>query len=153
MPGKMMCGLASGAAGSAALNIATYLDIAIRGRAPSSVPSKDVERLASEAGVELGSDEQTAEHRKSGLGALMGYASGLTVAAAYAMLRPLARDLPLPLAAPLVGAAAMAATDTASTMLGTADPRKWSTKSWAVDIVPHLAYGATTVLTYEALSK
>ncbi len=146
-------GLASGAAGSAALNIATYLDIAARGRAPSEVPAHDVEQLADLGEVSLGDSQKSAAHRKSALGALMGYVSGLGVGAVYAIVRPHARSLPLPLAAVLVGAAAMAGTDGASTALGVVEPRKWSAKSWTVDLASHLAYGPTTVLTYEALAE
>ncbi len=47
----------------------------------------------------------------------------------------------------------MAATDGATTMLGNADPTEWSAKSWAMDIVPHLAYGAATVVGYESFGK
>ncbi len=74
-------GLASGALGTVALNMTTYLDVAIRGRAMSSVPEKDVETLADHAGVDLsaGGSDEDAENRKQGLGALMGYVTGLSV--------------------------------------------------------------------------
>ncbi len=149
----LISGLASGAAGSAALNIATYLDIAARGRPPSGVPAKDVEALADRTGVELGAPEAKAQHRRSALGALMGYASGLSVAVGYALVRSRVRKLPLPLAAVVVGGAAMAGTDVTSTALGTTNPAKWSAKSWAADVLPHLAYGAVTVVSYEALER
>ena len=155
MSPELMRGLASGALGTAALNMTTYLDVAIRGRAMSSVPEQDVEKLADMAGVDLneaGSDEQ-AENRKQGLGALMGYLTGLGIGAVYGLVRPHARAVPLPLAAVAVGLGAMAATDSATTLLGNADPTQWSAKSWATDIVPHLAYGAATVAGYEAFGS
>ena len=34
--------------------------------------------------------------------------------------------------------------------IGTAGPREWSAKSWAMETVPHLAYGAVAVAGYEA---
>ncbi len=155
MSTNLVRGLASGALGTAALNMTTYLDVAIRGRAMSSVPQKDVEKLADQAGVDLsagGSDDE-GENRKQGLGALMGYVTGLGVGTVYGLVRPHARQVPLPIAAAAVGLGAMAATDGATTMLGNADPTEWSAKSWAMDIVPHLAYGAVTVVGYESFGK
>jgi hypothetical protein len=146
-------GLISGAAGSSALNIVTYLDMAVRGRPESQLPAQDVERLTSLAGVDLGGDEQTAEHRKTALGSLLGYVSGLGIATAYAAAQPLLDGAPVPLRAMLVGAAAMAATDAASAALGVTDPRTWSATSWLSDAVPHLAYGAVTVVTHDALAS
>jgi hypothetical protein len=155
MSTKLARGLASGALGTAALNMTTYLDVAIRGRAMSSVPQKDVETLADQAGVDLsarGSDED-AENRKQGLGALMGYITGLSVGSVYGLVRPHARRVPLPIAAVAVGLGAMAATDGSTAMLGNADPTEWSAKSWAMDILPHLAYGAATVVGYESFGN
>jgi hypothetical protein len=148
-------GLASGALGTAALNMTTYLDVAIRGRAMSSVPQKDVQTLADQTGVDLsaGGSDEDAENRKQGLGALMGYVTGLSVGSIYGLVRPHARLVPLPIAAVAVGLGAMAATDGATTMLGNADPTEWSAKSWAMDIVPHLAYGAATVVGYESFGN
>ncbi|MFP5363180.1 MAG: hypothetical protein ACLGI5_10680 [Thermoleophilia bacterium] len=151
MSAELMRGLASGALGTAALNMTTYLDVAIRGRAMSSVPEQDVEKLADIAGVELaaGRSDEEAENRKQGLGALIGYVTGLGIGAVYGLVRPHARAVPLPVAAVAVGLGAMAATDGATTLLGNADPTQWSAKSWATDIVPHLAYGAAAVAGYE----
>jgi hypothetical protein len=53
----MLChallGAAAGAVGAAALNIATYADMAIRGRAPSSLPADLAGALADKLGVDL----------------------------------------------------------------------------------------------------
>ncbi|WP_226899165.1 hypothetical protein [Nonomuraea phyllanthi] len=62
-------GLIAGAAGTSALNIATYLDMAIRARAASSTPQQAVEKLTDLTDVDLGDDEQ-ADHRKQALAAL-----------------------------------------------------------------------------------
>jgi hypothetical protein len=53
-------GFASGAAGASALNIATYLDMAIRARPASEVPQKAVESVAQRAGLYLGDDDAAA---------------------------------------------------------------------------------------------
>jgi hypothetical protein len=149
---KLTDGLLAGAAGTTLLNAATYLDMAVRGRQPSSLPEQDVERLAGCAGLSLGDGEQ-ADARKSALGALLGYVTGAGVGALYGLLAPLLRRLPTPLSAGLVGAGAMAATDAASAMLGTTDPRSWSPQDWAADAIPHLAYGVGVVITYDALRR
>jgi hypothetical protein len=46
---------------------------------------------------------------------------------------------------------AMVGTNGPMTILGVTDPRTWSAKSWVVDIVPHLAYGAVTADVLERL--
>lgn len=152
--GRMTAGLASGAVGTEALNIATYLDVAIRGRSQSSVPSQAAQKLAEKAGIKpLTEESETAQNRRSGVGALLGYVTGLSVGAAYGIIRPLIGWLPLPVRAVAVAAAAMAASDIPSTMLGVTDPKEWPASSWAADIVPHLIYGAATVIAYEGFNK
>jgi len=145
-------GVASGALGTVALNITTYLDMAIRGRATSPVPGQDVETLARLAGVDLsgGGSEQTADNRKEGIGALLGYLTGCSIGAVYGLVRPQAPHVPVPVAALAVGLGAMAATDGVTTLMGNSDPRDWSAGEWAMDIVPHIAYGAATAAAFEA---
>jgi hypothetical protein len=50
---QLLRGTAAGAAGTTALNIATYLDIAIRGRASSEVPEKVAGTLTQAVGIPL----------------------------------------------------------------------------------------------------
>lgn len=151
--GRLIHGVLAGAAGTALLNLTTYLDMAVRARPPSDIPQQDVDALARRAGVSLGDDEQTAETRRSALGALSGFATGLGIGVVYGRLRPKARGVPRPIAAALAGAAAMAATDGISTLLGTTDPRRWPPESWAADAIPHLAYGVGLVSTFDALER
>jgi hypothetical protein len=148
--GNVTRGLAAGAVGTSLLNAVTYLDMTVRGRPPSSVPEEDIDRMLARAGASLGSGEQ-AEARRSGLASLSGYLTGFAGGAAFALVRPLARRVPAPAAAVLTGLAVMAATDAASARLGTTDPRDWSAADWASDVIPHLAYGAGVVLTFDAL--
>jgi hypothetical protein len=148
---RLVKGLAAGAVGTSLLNTVTYLDMAIRGRPSSSVPTQDVEKLAGAAHVSLGADEEKAEARKEGIGALLGFLTGFAGGAAFAAVRPLARDVPWPVAAAATGVAVMFATDLTSTAAGTTDPRSWSAVDWVSDIVPHLAYGAGVTLAYDAL--
>ena len=144
--------LAAGAVGTELLNVATYLDMALRGRGSSSVPRDDVQVLLDVAGVGLGEDEETAANRMTALATLLGYATGAGVAVAYGAVRPALRRLPRPIAAAVVGLGAMAATDASSVALGTTDPATWTPQDWLADLVPHLAYGYGVVVTSDALA-
>ncbi len=77
---------------------------------------------------------------------------GLGIGAAYGLVRPRLNAVPTLLAGVGLCIAAMAASDGPATALGVTDPTTWGFNSWASDIVPHLAYGLTTALTYEALT-
>jgi hypothetical protein len=46
---------------------------------------------------------------------------------------------------------AMVGTSGPMTLLGVTDPRTWPAKSWVVDLVPHLAYGAVTAAVLDRL--
>jgi hypothetical protein len=158
----LLRGTAAGAAGTTALNIATYLDIAIRGRASSEVPEKVAGTLTQAVGIPLEAEanskgnisddeQQQAQHRLTGLGALMGYTTGLGIGALYGLARPLlGRRVSVPLAGLALGAAAMATSDVPATITGATNPKTWGAASWAADIIPHAIYGLVTVMTYEA---
>ncbi len=153
----VLAGLVAGAAGTIALDIATYTDMAIRGRAASGVPSQMAGILAERAGIDLSGGrgdaaKEQAEHRKSGAGALLGYGSGLGVGAAYGLLSPLLRWLPRSLRGGAIGLAAMAASDVPIARLGVSDPATWSAADWAADLIPHLAYGLVTATVYDAIT-
>jgi hypothetical protein len=160
----ILMGTAAGACGTVALNVGTYLDMVVRGRPESQVPAKVAEKITAGVGVSLVPEAQAAppeqrseldqkgEYRKSGLGALMGYMTGLGVGTAYGVVRLLPINLPVPLAGVLLGAAAMASSDVPSVRLGVTDPAEWGTSGWLADILPHLAYGLVTALAYEAFT-
>ena len=161
---RTLRGIAAGATGTAALNIATYVDMAARGRASSEVPAKVAGALTQSVGMPLeaeanGSEhvsqneQAKAQHRLSGLGALMGYATGLGIGALYGLARPILVKLPLPLAGLALGAAAMASSDVPATITGATNPKTWGASGWASDIIPHAIYGLVPVLTYEAYAE
>ncbi|MCW3843090.1 hypothetical protein ONA70_23600 [Micromonospora yasonensis] len=142
-------GAIAGAVGTAALNVVSYLDMVVRARPASSAPDETAGRLASAAHVDLG-PEQQATNRRSGLGALLGYATGIAAGAAFGFLAA-RRRLPLPLAAGLLGSGVMATTDGSIAALGVSNPRTWRRSDWVSDIVPHLAYGMATAATLRRL--
>lgn len=152
----VLMGTAAGAVGTVALNITTYADMAIRGRPSSSMPAEMVSTLAQKAGVNLsgeGEDDEQAQNRKNGLGALSGYVVGLGIGTAYGLLRLGVRDVPVPIAGVALGAAAMAGSDVPMAALGLTNPAKWSASSWAADVVPHLAYGLLAAVAFDAFRR
>jgi hypothetical protein len=144
---RIWLGLLAGAAGTTALNIVTYLDMVYRARPPSQTPEQSADRLASQLHVNLG-DEQAAANRRSGLGPLLGYATGLATAAVYAAV---ARHPGRPASVGALTVLAMLASNAPMTLLKVTDPRRWSAADWAADVVPHVAYGAVTAATLRAL--
>lgn len=157
-------GVASGATGTAALNIATYLDIAIRGRASSDVPGKVAGALTQSVGIPLeaeansmgniSDDEKArAQHRLTGLGALMGYATGLSIGALYGTIRPVFGRMSVPVAGLVLGAAAMATSDVPATITGATNPKTWGMSGWVADIVPHALFVLVTATAYEAYAR
>ncbi len=150
---EVLMGTAAGAVGTVALNVTTYADMALRGRPSSSVPSQVAGKLAGKVGIDLSGEDETAQNRKSGLGALSGYAVGLGIGSGYGLVRPLLGDVSVPGAGAVLGLAAMAGSDVPATALGITDPSEWSSSSWASDIVPHLAYGLITAVAYESFNR
>lgn len=150
---NLLAGVAAGAAGTTALNAATYLDMATRARPASTTPDDTVRKAQELTGVSLGESDADADNRRSALGALLGIASGLATGAVYGLLRPHLRRVPLTLLGVGAGLAANVGTTGPMAALGVTDPRTWPADSWVSDLVPHLAYGLATVAAYEALRR
>lgn len=144
MMNSVLKGAAAGAAGTTALNTLTYLDMAVRGRPSSSAPEETVERLAGKADLSVPGEGEQHDNRVSGLGPLLGVATGVGVGAAYGAARALGWRPPAAVAALVTAVAAMAGSDLPITVLGISDPRSWRPVDWVSDVLPHLAYGAVT---------
>jgi len=154
MPNRIVRGAIAGAAGTVALDAATYADMALRGRSSSDTPASLVGVLADRLGITpLGTEakDDAASNRRSGLGVLLGYATGVGVGIVYGALRGRRRDGSV-LAGAVVGLAAMTASDVPIALSGVSDPRAWGLSGWASDAIPHLVYGLVTVATYEAVA-
>ena len=148
----LLAGAAAGAAGTTALNGMTYLDMAVRGRPTSSTPEDSVDRLAEVVGLDIPGEGEARQNRLSGLGALTGLVTGVSVGALAGLLTVKLR-VPLPVLSVLVGTAAMAGSNAPMTALGVTDPRSWDATSWLADAIPHLAYGGVTAAVLTALRK
>lgn len=144
-------GLVAGAVGTTVLNAVTYLDMAVRGRPASEMPSQIVESLRDRLGVEVSGGREERANRGTALGALAGIATGLGVGAGVSCTRGLGLRLSPFTGATVTAAAAMAATDGPAALLGVSDPRGWTAQDWASDVLPHLAYGAVTHQVIRAL--
>ncbi len=152
--GNAILGLAAGAAGTAVINLMTYLDMFVRARPSSSVPAETATRLAQSAGMRLAADDtQTTRSRRTAAGSLLGYGAGLGLGAAYGLAERTLPDLPLPVSGALLGVVAMAATDVPATATGATDPLTWGPSGWLADLLPHLGYGIATVAVYRALRR
>jgi hypothetical protein len=142
--------VAAGAAGSTALNVVTYLDMASRARPASQTAEETVRWITDRAHVSLGSEDR-ATNRRAGLGPLLGYATAIGTAVIFAAAAR-GRRPPLPVAATVLTIGAMVATDAPLTAFGVTDPRRWSRTDWIADIIPHLAYGVTTAAVWHQLA-
>jgi hypothetical protein len=151
MTGTFSRGLIAGAAGTAALNAVTYLDMALRGRPASTVAEQTVDAIAGATGREVPGRGEVRDARRTGLGALTGIGNGLGVGVLASLARSAGVRLPGPVGAVVTGAAAMAATDVPVAALSVSDPRTWTPADWAADAVPHLAYGAAVQAVVSAL--
>jgi hypothetical protein len=126
---QALMGTAAGAIGTTALNITAWGDMALRGRPPSQVPAEVAGTLAHDAGIDLamglGDAPDKLTHRKTGLGMLLSYLVGLGVGTVYGLIRPRLGNISKPVAGAAIGAAAMAASDAPSIILGVTKPSEW----------------------------
>jgi hypothetical protein len=124
---------------TAALNIAAYADMLVRGRPASRLPAQVAGRLADEVALPLdfpapnqgGSvTADQVENRREAVGALLGYSNGLGFGVAYGVSRLVVPRLPLWIGAAILGSATMAASDVPATRMGLTNPQDWSTADW-----------------------
>ncbi|MDP9408433.1 MAG: hypothetical protein M3P95_11380 [Actinomycetota bacterium] len=139
-----LLGAVAGAAGTTALNVVTYLDMAVRGRPASSTPEDTVERLSEVVHVPVPGTGEVRTNRVAGLGPLTGLLAGVGVGALLGLTRAAGWRPGLGAATAAATLGALVGTNGPMTVLGVTDPRTWPASSWVADIVPHLAYGAVT---------
>lgn len=140
-------GAIAGAAGTTALYVVTYLDMAVRGRSESRLPERTAGRLAETAGIRMG-EGRRAENRRQAIGALLGILTGVGLGAAYGALGRAVRHVPVPVAGAGLGFAATMAGSAPTTVMGLTDPRTWGTAGWVADLVPHTVYGLVTAYAF-----
>jgi hypothetical protein len=125
--------------------------MAARGRPASSTPKTTVEKLSEVTHMPIPGDENARENRISGLGPLTGQLAGVGIGAALGLCRSAGWRPSFGVGTAVATVGVMVGTSGLMTVLGITDPRTWSAKSWVVDIVPHVAYGAVTAAVLERL--
>lgn len=151
MPRRLAAGLIGGAVGTLALDAVSYGDMLLQGRSPSDLPGQAAARLAKSAGIDLGADQsEQGANRRSALGALLGYATGVAIGCVYSLARD-RFDGRWPVAGLEVGLVAMLSANGPMVAQGLTDPRTWGIGGWISDIVPHVAYGLATAAVVETL--
>jgi len=151
--GWALRGATAGAAGTTALNVVSYLDIAIRGRPASSTPERTVEKLADEAHVQIPGEGDERESRVQALGALTGLVSGVGIGVLVGLVRAAGFRSSPPVGTALTTVGVLLATNGPMTVLGITDPRTWSRTDWISDVVPHLAYGLLVKTSMDAFDR
>jgi hypothetical protein len=147
-------GALAGAAGTTALNAATYLDMALRARPASSTPEQTVERGAELVGLALPDDEEQKQAVESGVGSLLGLIAGVGAGVALGRLRGVAgRPKGAVGTVGIAWVLAMLAGNGPMTVLGVTDPRTWRPVDWAADIIPHLAYAVVAAAALDAFER
>ncbi|MCL3994932.1 hypothetical protein [Streptomyces lavenduligriseus] len=146
-------GCVAGAVGTTVLNVATFADMALRGRPSSQAPAQTVEKIAQGMGRPVPGSGDGRENRLSGLGGLSGIAVGVGTGVMVSLVCHTGLRLPWWLGGLATGALAMAATDLPMARLGVSDPAGWSATDWVSDAVPHLMYGFATYGTLVAHGK
>jgi hypothetical protein len=145
-------GLLAGAAGTTALNAATYLDMAVRGRPPSETPRRSIETITDRLHLGIAGRGAQRDHRLEGLSALAGIATGVSIGGVFGWLHA-HRVRFGPFGSVVIGGSAMLATDASMVRLGISDPRDWTTADWLSDALPHLAYGIATQASLTATQR
>jgi hypothetical protein len=147
-------GLLTGVAGTMALDATTYADMLLRGRPASRLPGEAAAKLAAQAGIDLLGDAEKTKARREGLATLLGYATGVTVGMAGALVLGgrRARRRSVLGRALLFGGSAMVAANVPLAMQGLTDPRRWGLEGWLEDVLPHAAYGLAAAAALEVLN-
>lgn len=144
-------GAAAGAAGSTALSVVSGADAALAARPPSNVPQRVVADLTERADVRGAGRSAERALRMGALGPVAASLTGIVSGAVAGGRAPRGLRPPTAAGGPLLGAAAMLATDGPAALTGVSDPRAWAARDWVSDVPPHLAYGLTTHQTLVAL--
>ena len=150
---EILCGALAGAAGTAALDAATYLDMAVRGRPASTTPEQSVEKLVELLHLRVPGDDGRRKNRVAGLGPLLGILTGTAVGAVYGAVVSMTGRRPVWQGSVLGGTGAMLAANGPMAVLGLTDPRAWTAADWWSDVLPHVAFGTVTALTFDLTAR
>ena len=148
-------GAVAGAVGTLVLDLTSYSDMLVRGRAASALPAQAAAKVAERAGVDLGpGDDPMTANRQAAFGAILGYTTGIALGAGLGLAwRARRRHTSIVKRGLAAGALAMAAANGPMVSQGLTDPRTWGVAGWVSDIVPHAAYGLAVATTYRSITS
>jgi hypothetical protein len=151
---RLLMGMVAGAVGTTMLNIATYLDMAMRGRPPSEVPEKVVDEVTNKLDFSLEQEGggETADNRRSALGAPHGFSFRSVWGSIYGLVHPAIRRISPAARSAGLGVAVMAGNDVPAIAVGATKPSEWGISGWVSDLTPHMIYGIATVASYERMA-
>ncbi|WP_308292432.1 hypothetical protein [Streptantibioticus ferralitis] len=92
-------------------------------------------------------------NRVAGLAPLTGIAAGVGIGALLGVLRAAGWRPGTAIGCVTATVGALLGTNGPMMALGITDPRTWSAKDWAADVVPHLAYGGLTIGVLHGLDR
>ncbi|OBI51891.1 hypothetical protein A5707_12990 [Mycobacterium kyorinense] len=140
----LWAGAAAGAAGTTALNVLGYLDMALRGRPASTTPEETVKALVRLLHWTIPGAAEAQPNRIVGVGALLGIAAGIGIGALLGLLRSLGWRPGKAITTVVATAGALIGTNGPMVALGVTNPLDWGVMGWIADVVPHLGYGLVT---------
>jgi hypothetical protein len=143
----------AGAVGTLALDVVSYGDMLVQGRAASDLPAQAAARVAEQAGIDLGPDDDPrTPNRRSAFGAILGYTTGVALGAVLGSAWRWRKRTSTTRRGLAAAGIAMVAANGPMVAQGLTDPRTWGARGWASDIVPHVAYGLATAATYRMIT-
>ena len=139
-----LIGMLAGAAGTTTLNAVTYADMFATARPASSTPEATIEKLEVSANFPVPGNDEQRKNRIAALGPMTGISVGVIIGGFLGIALSLGwRPNPIVLAI-VAASGALIGSNGPMTILGVTDPRTWTARAWASDVIPHLAYGAAT---------
>lgn len=143
----------AGAVGTLALDVVSYGDMLVQGRAASVLPAEAAARVAEQAGIALGpADDPRTANRRAAFGAILGYTTGVAVGAVLGAAWRFRKPASSTRRGLTAAGVAMVAANGPMVAQGLTDPRTWGVKGWVSDVVPHVAYGVATAATYRMIT-
>ncbi|MCF2536076.1 MULTISPECIES: hypothetical protein [Streptomyces] len=147
----LLRGAAAGAAGTTALNMVSYADMAVRARPASTTPEETLRQLAARLHIRIPGTGERLGDRIAGLAPMTGFAAGLGMGAMLGLARAAGWRPSLRRQYVVATVGALIGTNGPMTVLGVTDPRTWGLAGWISDIVPHIAYAVVTVHVLDGL--
>lgn len=154
MRSRLVNGALAGAAGTCALNLFAYLDMAATRRSSSAVPRLAAHAIAARAGLAPRPiDDEASMSRWEGFGEALGYVHGVCQGIGYGFVRARLRESAWRVGAVALCLETFVVGEGACIALGATDPRTWGLQGYARGLLLRLAFGIVTAAAFDALSE